>query len=144
MIAAVPSVGVAAQRREIRQDLRVVGAKRIIEEMMLDRPDDVEAEFVGEAGEADFLLPGLAVAHAGPAVAGEDHLNADVHAGSPGRGLSTAGYCRDRQNTREYLSRFQLDWQWAGDPAFSRLAVGRRSPGNLSNRSPKPEEDGPV
>jgi hypothetical protein len=46
---------------------------------MLDRPQDIEPEFVGQTREADFFLPGLAVAHPRPAVGREDHLNADVH-----------------------------------------------------------------
>ena len=61
----------------------VVGAERIIEEVMFDRPDAIEPELVRQPSQTDLLLPGLAVAHAGPAIGGKDHLNADVHAVPP-------------------------------------------------------------
>ena len=81
-------IGVRAQRRQIRQELRIVRAERVVEEVVFHRPDDVEAELIGEPSQTDFLLPGLAVAHARPAIGGENHLNADVHAVSPDRILA--------------------------------------------------------
>ena len=47
--------------------------------MVLDRPDHVEAELVGEARQAELLVDHLAVADAGPAMAGKHHLHADIH-----------------------------------------------------------------
>src|SRR5579863_6187265 len=48
--------------------------------MVLDRPQHVEAELVGEPRQAQLLVPDLLIADVAPAVAGEDHLNADIHA----------------------------------------------------------------
>src|SRR5262249_50561769 len=46
---------------------------------MLHRPQHVEAQIGGEAGEPELFTPHLSVRHVGPAVAGEHHLETDIH-----------------------------------------------------------------
>src|SRR4029450_1656559 len=77
-------------RGEIGHELQVVGAERVVVEVVLDRPQQVEAQVDGLPGEAQLLVPDLLVGHVAPAVAGEDHLQADVHRVLPLRSARAA------------------------------------------------------
>ena len=68
-----------ASRRQVGHQLQIVGAERIIEEMVLGRPQHVEARVGGEPRQPDLLVPHLVVADALPAIAGEHHHHADIH-----------------------------------------------------------------
>ncbi len=46
---------------QVGHQLQVVGAEGVVVEVVLDRPQDVEAGVGGDAGERDFLVPGLGV-----------------------------------------------------------------------------------
>ena len=72
-------IDVRARRRQIAHQLEVVGDERVVVEVMLGRPQTVEAEIGGEPREADFLVPHALVGTVVPAVAGEHHHHADIH-----------------------------------------------------------------
>src|SRR3984957_7180523 len=50
-------VDVGADGGEVGHQLQIVGAEGVVVEVVLDRPQDVEAAVGGDAGEADFLVP---------------------------------------------------------------------------------------
>jgi hypothetical protein len=50
--AAVPTIDVRAERRQMRHQREVVGHERVVVEMMLGRPQAVEPEIGGDAGAA--------------------------------------------------------------------------------------------
>jgi hypothetical protein len=56
--------------------LQIVGAERVVVEVVLDRPQHVEAGLVGESREPDLLVLRLIVGHAVSAVSGQHHPNA--------------------------------------------------------------------
>ena len=68
-------------RRHVGEEHGVVGAERVVTEVVLDRPQRVEAELVGQFAEADLLLDHIPV---GDVVAVtprlEHHLHPDSHA----------------------------------------------------------------
>ena len=70
---------------EIGHQLQIVGAERVIEKMMLGRPQRVKAGIGGEPCQPDFLVPHLIVADVLPAIAGEHHHHADIHGLPPHR-----------------------------------------------------------
>ncbi len=70
---------IRAGRREVGHELQVVRAERVIVEVVLHGPQHVEAEVGGQPGEPEFLVPDLLVGHVAPSVAGEYHLQANVH-----------------------------------------------------------------
>ena len=76
-------IGVARYPGEVAHQLQIVGAERVIVKMMLDRPQHVEAELVGQSRQPQFLIPHLSVADLVPTIAGEDHLDSDIHRHSP-------------------------------------------------------------
>jgi len=80
-----PEIGMAGDAGQVAHQLQVIGAERVVVEMVLDRPQHIETEFVGKPRQAQFLVPHLPIADAIPAIAGEDHLNPDIHRGSPSR-----------------------------------------------------------
>jgi hypothetical protein len=58
----------------------VVGTERVVVEVVLDGPEGVEPELVGQLAESDLLGDHLAVAHPAVVAPGlEDHLHADPH-----------------------------------------------------------------
>ena len=84
-------IDVGAERGQIGHQLKVVGHERIVVEVVLGRPQAVEAEVGGEPGQPDFLLPHARVGAIIPAVAGEHHHHADIH-GALLRSLCVANY----------------------------------------------------
>ncbi len=54
-------VDVGAHCGQVGHQLQVVGAEGVVVEVVLDRPQDVEAGVGGDAGERDFLVPDLGV-----------------------------------------------------------------------------------
>ena len=67
-------------RRHVGQEHGVVGAERVVVEVVLDRPQGVEAELVGQLAEPDLLGDDLAVGDVlvvAPRL--EDHLHAELH-----------------------------------------------------------------
>ena len=75
-------VDVRAERREMRHQREVVGHERVVVEVMLGRPQAVEAEIGGEPRQPDLLVPHAIVGAVVPAVAGEHHHHADIHEAS--------------------------------------------------------------
>ena len=86
-----------AGRREIGHQLQIVRAKRIIEEMMLGRPQHVEARTRRQPRQPDFLVPNPIVADVVPAIAGEHHHHADIHDFPPGLAQATECFTRPRE-----------------------------------------------
>src|SRR6266849_364302 len=84
-------IDVGAERGQIGHQLQVVGNERIVVEVVLGRPQAVEAEVGGEPGQPDFLLPHARVGAIIPAVAGKHHHHADIH-GALLRSLCVANY----------------------------------------------------
>src|SRR6185312_179630 len=66
-------------RCQIGHELQIVGAERIVVEVVLHGPQHVETQVGSQTAEFDLLIPDLPVRYAGPAIAGEDHLQTDVH-----------------------------------------------------------------
>src|ERR1019366_8144418 len=64
---------------QVGHQLKVVRTKRRIVEVMLDGPQHIETQIGGEARQAQFLIPDLLVGYVRPAIAGEHHLQADIH-----------------------------------------------------------------
>ena len=79
MTAAVPTSMSGQTRRQVGHQLDVVGHEGVVVEMVLGRPQAVEARVGGEAREPDLLVPDAVVRAVVPAVAGEHHHHADVH-----------------------------------------------------------------
>ena len=65
---------------EVRHQVQVVGHEGVVVEMVLGRPQHVEPGVGGEPCQPDLLVPHLVVRAVVPAVAGEHHHHADVHA----------------------------------------------------------------
>ena len=78
---------------EVSHQVEVVGHERVVVEMMLGRPQHVEAGVGGEPRQADLLVPDLVVRAVVPAVAGEHHHHADVHDRSSIRACSDYYWC---------------------------------------------------
>jgi len=78
---------IRALRGQVRHELKVVRAERVVVEVVLHGPQHVEAEVGGQSREPQLLVPGLLIGHIAPPVAGEGHLQADVHRILPGCGL---------------------------------------------------------
>ena len=72
-------IDVRAHAGQIRHELQVVGAERVVEEVVLGRPQHVEPEVRRQPRQAQFLVPNLVVADVLPAIRGEDHHHADIH-----------------------------------------------------------------
>ena len=75
-------IDVRAERREMRHQREVVGHERVVVEVMLGRPQAIEAEVGGEPRQPDLLVPHAIVGAVVPAVAGEHHHHADIHEAS--------------------------------------------------------------
>ena len=75
---------IRALRRQVRHELEVVRAERVVVEVVLHRPQHVEAEVGGQSGEPELLVPDLFIGHVAPSVACEHHLHTDVHRVLPG------------------------------------------------------------
>ena len=76
--------------REIAQDLGIVRAERVVEEVVLGRPQCVKAELLREQCEPELLFVDLSVRDTLPPVRREDQLQTDVHLSPPpGRSLRT-------------------------------------------------------
>ena len=72
-------VDIGTERRQVGHQLKIVGHERVIVEMVLRRPEAVEAQIGGEPGQPDLLVPHAGVGAVVPAVAGEHHHHANVH-----------------------------------------------------------------
>ena len=70
---------------DVGQQRHVVRAERVVEEVVLDGPHDVEAEVGGEQRQPGLLVVHLGIGDAVPALAGEDGLDPDVHGSTVGR-----------------------------------------------------------
>jgi hypothetical protein len=70
--------------RHVRQEHGVVRTERVVVEVVLDRPEGVEAELIGQPAEADLLSHHLPIGHlALVAPRLKDHLHADTHGVEP-------------------------------------------------------------
>ena len=83
-------VDVRAERGEMRHQREVVGHERVVVEVMLGRPQAIEAQVGGEPRQPDLLVPHAIVGAVLPAVAGEHHHHADIHEASSIRCLIAA------------------------------------------------------
>ena len=72
-------IDIGAQRGQIGHQLQIVRHERIVVEVMLGRPQAVEAEIGGQPCQPDLLVPDAGIGTILPAVAGEDHHHADIH-----------------------------------------------------------------
>ena len=72
-------IDVGMPRRQVGHQLDVVGHERVVVEMVLGRPQAVEAAIGGQPREPDLFLPDAIVGAVVPAVAGEDHHHPNVH-----------------------------------------------------------------
>src|SRR5262249_27235163 len=71
-------IDVRAQRGQIGHQLQIVGAERIVVEVVFDRPEHVEAELFSKARPEDLFLPRIIVATAQPPKRGYPHWDADA------------------------------------------------------------------
>jgi hypothetical protein len=91
MTAAVPR-STWGRARPDRSSAAGCPVQRIIVEMLLSRPQAVEAEIGGEPGQPDFLVRhARASEQSSPAVAGRHHHHADIH-GALLRSLCAANF----------------------------------------------------
>ena len=72
-------IDVRTERGQVGHQLNVIRHERVIVEVVLGRPEAVEADFGGEPGQPDLLIPHAGVGAILPAVAGEHHHHADIH-----------------------------------------------------------------
>ncbi len=67
-------------RCHVREEDGVVRTERVVPEVVLDRPQRVETELVGQLAQPDLLLDDIAVRYVVPVAPRlEDHLHADSH-----------------------------------------------------------------
>ena len=76
-------IDIRTDGRHVGHELDVVRHERVVVEVVFGRPQAVEAQIGGSAGQPDLLVPHPGVGAILPAVAGENHHHADIHGGSP-------------------------------------------------------------